>query len=155
MHQRRKLVCEKLKFKITVYFVIGERRLILNIVSTKLQHKNINKHRDRDAFDLQNIKRVGKSFYILTIFILNFQQITLSFICLSSLYNVVIQCSLLKYIAVAIKLPHNSLSLSHGQKRALGGSCSNHIDICVTDINKIPMVSCYRLSGEDHFTLQR
>ena len=47
------MVCEKLKFEITVYFVT-----------------NINKHKDRGAFDLQNIKIVGQSFYILTTFIL-------------------------------------------------------------------------------------
>ena len=64
------MVCEKLKFKITIYFVACVHRLIFNIVSTKLLRKNINKKKDRDAFDLQNIKRVGHSLYILTVFIL-------------------------------------------------------------------------------------
>ena len=59
-----------MNYKITVYFVTCVQKLLFNIVSTKLQHKNINKQKDRDAFDLQIIKRIGQSFYILTIFIL-------------------------------------------------------------------------------------
>ena len=64
------MICEKLKFKITVHFATCVHRSILNNVLTKLQHKYINKMKDTDAFDLQNIKRVGQSFYILTVFIL-------------------------------------------------------------------------------------
>ena len=60
-------------YKITVYFVTCAHRLILNIVSTKLlQHKNINKQKDTGAFDFQIIKRVGQSFYILTVIALLF-----------------------------------------------------------------------------------
>ena len=68
--QLRKNGSEKLKFKITVYFLTSVYKMVLNIVSSKLQHKNINKHKDRCAFDLHNIKRMGQSFYISTIFIL-------------------------------------------------------------------------------------
>ena len=64
------MVCENLKIKITVYFITCVHRSILNIVSTKLYHENINKKKDRDAYYLQNIKRVWQSFYILTVFIL-------------------------------------------------------------------------------------
>ena len=35
--------------------------------STKLKHRNINKNKDKDAFDLQNIIRVGQSFYSSTL----------------------------------------------------------------------------------------
>ena len=69
MRQWGKIVCEKLKFKITVYFVTCVHRSILNIDSTKSYHKDVKKMKDRDAFDLQNIKRVGKSFYVLTLLI--------------------------------------------------------------------------------------
>ena len=60
------MICEKLKFEITVYHVTNMHRLISNsnIVSTKLQHEIKNKQKDRDAFDLQNIQRVGQSFFI-------------------------------------------------------------------------------------------
>ena len=64
------MVCDKLKIKMTVNFVTRIHKMILKIVSTKLLHKNINIHKDRGAFDPQNIKRVWQSFYILTIFIL-------------------------------------------------------------------------------------
>ena len=37
-------------------------RSILNIVSTKVQYKNINEQNDRDAFDLQNLKKNGVVF---------------------------------------------------------------------------------------------
>ena len=63
------MVCENLKFKIIVYLVTCVQRSILNIVSTKY-HENINKKKDRDAYYLQNIKRVEQSFYILTVFVL-------------------------------------------------------------------------------------
>ena len=43
------MVCENLKFKIIVYFVTCVHRSILNIVSTKLYHENINKKKDRYA----------------------------------------------------------------------------------------------------------
>ena len=36
---------------------------ISNIVSTNLLHENVNKQMDTDAFDLQDIVRVGQSFY--------------------------------------------------------------------------------------------
>ena len=44
-----------LKFKI-VYFVTSVYR------SIKLKHKNINKQKERDAYDLQNIKKSGAVF---------------------------------------------------------------------------------------------
>ena len=53
------MVCEKLKFKIIVYFVTSVYTSILNIVITTLWHKIIKKQKDRDVFDLQNINRVG------------------------------------------------------------------------------------------------
>ena len=62
------MVCETLKYKIMVYFVTSVHKMISNIVSSKLKHKNINKQ--KDAFDIQNIERVGQSFYILTFFII-------------------------------------------------------------------------------------
>ena len=31
--------------------------MLLNNFSSQLYHKNINKHKDRDAYDLQNIKK--------------------------------------------------------------------------------------------------
>ena len=47
------MVCEKLKYKITVHYVTSVHRSILNIVSTKLKHfKNINKKKDIDTFFL-------------------------------------------------------------------------------------------------------
>ena len=54
MHNWGWMVCEKLKFKITVYFVTSVHKMIINIVSLKIKN---NKHKDRGAFDLQNIKR--------------------------------------------------------------------------------------------------
>ena len=57
---------KKSKFKVTVYFVTSVHKILFNIV------KNINKHKGRGAYNLQNLKRVGQSFYILTIFILKF-----------------------------------------------------------------------------------
>ena len=59
------MVYEKVKIIIIVYFVTYVHRSILNIVSTTLSHTSMNKRKI-----LQNIKRVGQSFYILTIFIL-------------------------------------------------------------------------------------
>ena len=58
------MVCEKLKFKITVYFAKRVHKILFH------QNCSINKHNDRGAFGLQNIKRVGQSFYMLTIFFL-------------------------------------------------------------------------------------
>ena len=51
-------------------FVTSVHKMLLNIVSSQLYHKNISKHKDRGAYDLPNIKRVGQSFLYLTIFIL-------------------------------------------------------------------------------------
>ena len=58
MRHRGKMVCEMWKFKRTLYFVKGGKGWITNILpkkkkKKKLQHKNINKQKDRDAFDLQ------------------------------------------------------------------------------------------------------
>ena len=50
------LICAKLKVKISVYFVTSMFSFILNIVSTKLKHKNENRKIDFDAFYLQEIK---------------------------------------------------------------------------------------------------
>ena len=58
------MVCEKLKFKITVYFVTSVHTMVLNIVSSKLLHENINKHKNRGGTIIYNIKRVKQSFYI-------------------------------------------------------------------------------------------
>ena len=63
------VICTKLKVKVSVYFITSMFIFILNIVSTKPKHKNKNRKIDFDAFYLQEIKRVGQSFYILTIFI--------------------------------------------------------------------------------------
>ena len=60
-------MCATLKATVFVYFV-RMFNFIVNIVSTKPKHKNENKKFDIDAFDLQEIKRVGQSFYILTFF---------------------------------------------------------------------------------------
>ena len=60
----------KLKVKIPVYFVTNMFSFMLNIVSTKPKQKYENGKIDFDSFYLQEIKRVGQSFYILTIFIL-------------------------------------------------------------------------------------
>ena len=64
------MIYVKLKIKITVYFVTSVFSFILKIVSTNLWHENESKLIDTDAFDLQEIKRVGQSFYVLTLFIL-------------------------------------------------------------------------------------
>ena len=75
------MIWAQLKVKVSVYFVTSMFSFILNIVSTKQKHKKYNRNIDSVAFYLQEIKKVGQSFYILTIFILYFYQITLSFIC--------------------------------------------------------------------------
>ena len=95
------MVCENLKFKITVYFVTCVHRSILNIVSIKLYHESINKKKDRDAYYLQNINRVGQFFYILTVFIYSFILAAIIVIYLSV---VIIYGNLLKYIAVTAQL---------------------------------------------------
>ena len=41
------MVCEKMKFKITVYFVTNVHKMVLNIVSSK--------YKDRGTFEPQNI----------------------------------------------------------------------------------------------------
>ena len=56
------------KIKLSVDFETSVLSCILNIVSTSLQHGN--KNMDTDAFDLQEIKGVGQSLYVLTFFIL-------------------------------------------------------------------------------------
>ena len=52
-----------------LYFKTSVHKIIYNIVSSQLYLKNIKKHKDRGPFDIQNIERVGQTFYILTIFI--------------------------------------------------------------------------------------
>ena len=56
------MICAKLIIKISIYFVTNVFSFLKNIVSTNLQHKNKNKQIDTDAFDFQEIKRVGQSF---------------------------------------------------------------------------------------------
>ena len=91
------MVCKKLKFKITVYFVTSVQRLILNIVSTILKHKNINKKKDRDAFDLLNItKSVDQSFLYFDIL----YSLMLAYNIDIYLSFVIIYCNRLKYITV-------------------------------------------------------
>ena len=70
MLQLGKIAYAKLKVNISVSFVISVFSFILNAVSTKLYHKNENRLIDFDAFNLQEIKIVGQSFYIWTIYIL-------------------------------------------------------------------------------------
>ena len=93
------------RIKVTIYYVTNVNRSILNIVSTKLQHKNINKQKDRDAFDLQNLKTMGQSFYFD-----NFHSLILA-------DNIVFYLSfiignLLKYIAVTARLLQRKLSIT-------------------------------------------
>ena len=67
------MICTKLIIKISVYIlyaVTSVLNFILHIVSTNLWPVDENKQMDTCAFVLQNIKRVGQSFYISTIFIL-------------------------------------------------------------------------------------
>ena len=54
------MICAKLKIKISVYFVCSVC-FILNIE----MHDYENKQMGTDAFDLQEIKRVGQYFYVL------------------------------------------------------------------------------------------
>ena len=67
------IMCAKMKVKISGYILQQVCYLILYIVSTTRKHENENRNIDFDV-------------YILTIFILFFYQITLSFICHMSLY---------------------------------------------------------------------
>ena len=61
----------KIEVQINRYFITSVHQMTLNIVSSKLLHENINKHKDRGVFDLQDIKKnVNVFFYILNIFIL-------------------------------------------------------------------------------------
>ena len=90
------MVYENFKFKITVYFVTSVHISTLNIVSTKkTTHKNIKKQKDRDAFDFQNIKRVGQSLYYVSFY---------SFILADNIVIyfsfVIIYSSLLKHVTV-------------------------------------------------------
>ena len=63
-------VC-KVEIKVSVYFVTSVFSFILNIVSTNLYHENENKQTDTNIFDLQEIKRVGQSFHVLTFLFFN------------------------------------------------------------------------------------
>ena len=90
------MVFENLKLKIIVYFVTSVYRSILNIVSTKLYHKNINKQKDRDAFDLQNKKSGAVFFYFDSIYSLILADNIVIF--------VIIYGNLLKYIAATSQL---------------------------------------------------
>ena len=56
------IICAKLKVKVSVNFVINMFNFILNIVSTKPNHKNDNRKIDFEAFYLQEIKRSGAVF---------------------------------------------------------------------------------------------
>ena len=48
--------------------------MILNIVVSKLKHKNVNKHKDRDTFDLQNIKSGTLFLYFDNFYSLNLED---------------------------------------------------------------------------------
>ena len=62
------MTCAKLKIKISVYFVTSVFSFSLNIVSTNLWHENENKQTNTGEFDLQEIKRDGQYFNVLTFF---------------------------------------------------------------------------------------
>ena len=66
------MVCEKLKFKVILYFVKSVHKMMLNIVSLKLYHENLNKH--KDAFDLQNKKEWGSLFIVRQFLFFNFRK---------------------------------------------------------------------------------
>ena len=87
------IICAKLKFKISLYFVTSMSRLIF----TKPKHKNENRKIDFDAFYLQEIERVGQSFYILTMIILPDNSVI--YVSLVIIYG-----NLLKYITVTAHL---------------------------------------------------
>ena len=89
------MVFEKLKFKITVYFVTCVHKSILNIASTKLWHKNINIKKDRDAFDLK-IKKSGAVFLRFD----SFYSLILADNIIIYLLFIIIYDDLLKYVAV-------------------------------------------------------
>ena len=44
MHHWRYMICAKLKFKITVYYVTSEHRFILTIVLTSIKYKKVEMH---------------------------------------------------------------------------------------------------------------
>ena len=62
------MACAKKIVNVLLYFVTNMFSFILNIVSTKLLQKNENRLIDFDAFDLQEIKRVGQPFYIFILY---------------------------------------------------------------------------------------
>ena len=62
------MICVELKIKISVYIVTSVFSFILIITSTNQYHEN--KQVGTDAFDLQEIERVGQSFLCFDIFIL-------------------------------------------------------------------------------------
>ena len=78
------IVCTKLKINVSANSVTFQ----LNIVSTKLWHKNENRQIDFNAFDLQKIKRVGQSF----LYFDNFYSIViyLSFVIIYDIMHVLI-----------------------------------------------------------------
>ena len=94
------IICAKMKVKVSVYFVINIFSFILNIVSTKAKHKNENRKIDFDALYLQEIKRVGQSFYTVD----NFCSLILSDNIVIYLSLVIIYGNLLKYITVTVHL---------------------------------------------------
>ena len=68
MHHWGQMACEKLKFENNHIFCnktfISMHWLILKYSFHNTAAQSINKQNDRDAFDLQNIKWVGQSFYM-------------------------------------------------------------------------------------------
>ena len=94
------IICAKVKVKESVYFTTSMFSFILNIVSPKPEHKNENRKIDFDAFFLQEIKRVGQSFYILTIFY--YRILPNNIVIYVSL--IIIYDNLLKYITVTANL---------------------------------------------------
>ena len=58
------------KVEITKYFITSAFNFIINIISTNLKYKYVNNHKNREAFDIQEIKRVGQDLYISTFLIL-------------------------------------------------------------------------------------
>ena len=62
------MICANLKVKMSVYFVLSVFSFYLRYCFNRYQNQN--KQMNTDAFELQEIKRVEQSFYVLTNFIL-------------------------------------------------------------------------------------
>ena len=89
----------KLRYMTFVYFVTSVFSVILNIVTTKLLHINKNTIRLTyfDAFDFQQIKKLGQSLYNLTFLFFILVDNIIIYLALFIIYG-----SLLKCIAVTV-----------------------------------------------------